>query len=88
MEVQVFCFILFLLNPTRKDKVHLFMLYVIFCICRLITNFILWLTSQVHEDPRLFLLEIGTEELPPQDVASASQQVCKIVFHEENISAF
>lgn len=26
--------------------------------------------------PRLFVLEIGTEELPPNDVANARQEVC------------
>lgn len=31
--------------------------------------------SQVHDDSRLFVLEIGTEEMPPQDVVDASQQV-------------
>lgn len=31
-------------------------------------------------EPRLFLLEIGTEELPPNDVASAGQQVCISVY--------
>lgn len=30
---------------------------------------------QVHEDPRWFVLEIGTEEIPPKDVVDASQQV-------------
>ncbi|KAL6323397.1 hypothetical protein AAG906_038668 [Vitis piasezkii] len=35
--------------------------------------------QRVHEDPRLFLLEIGTEELPPQDVASASQQLKDLI---------
>ncbi|XP_008232526.1 PREDICTED: glycine--tRNA ligase, chloroplastic/mitochondrial 2 [Prunus mume] len=31
--------------------------------------------QQVHDDSRLFVLEIGTEELPPQDVVDASQQL-------------
>ncbi|KAK6240112.1 hypothetical protein QUC31_005581 [Theobroma cacao] len=30
---------------------------------------------QVHHDPRLFVLEIGTEEMPPHDVVNASQQL-------------
>lgn len=34
-----------------------------------------WIMPQVHDDSRLFVLEIGTEELPPQDVVDASQQV-------------
>lgn len=31
--------------------------------------------SQVHDDLRSFVLEIGTEEMPPQDVVNASEQV-------------
>ncbi|OMP07663.1 Glycine-tRNA ligase, alpha subunit [Corchorus olitorius] len=31
--------------------------------------------KKVHHDPRLFVLEIGTEEMPPQDVVNASQQI-------------
>ncbi|ONI22483.1 hypothetical protein PRUPE_2G132400 [Prunus persica] len=31
--------------------------------------------KKVHDDSRLFVLEIGTEELPPQDVVDASQQL-------------
>lgn len=31
--------------------------------------------SQVPEDPRAFIIEIGTEEMPPQDVINASEQV-------------
>jgi glycyl-tRNA synthetase len=31
--------------------------------------------SQVNDDSRLFVLEIGTEEMPPQDVVDASKQV-------------
>jgi len=30
---------------------------------------------QVSEDPRSFIIEIGTEEMPPQDVINASEQV-------------
>ncbi|XP_058104287.1 glycine--tRNA ligase, chloroplastic/mitochondrial 2 isoform X2 [Magnolia sinica] len=30
---------------------------------------------KVTEDPRIFVLEIGTEEMPPQDVIDASQQL-------------
>lgn len=36
---------------------------------------ILLLILQLPDDPRLFVLEIGTEEMPPQDVVNASQQV-------------
>ncbi|KAF9602974.1 hypothetical protein IFM89_032977 [Coptis chinensis] len=32
-------------------------------------------TREGSEVPRLFVLEVGTEEMPPQDVISASQQV-------------
>lgn len=31
--------------------------------------------KKVHEDPRWFVLEIGTEEIPPKDVVDASQQL-------------
>ncbi|EOX96483.1 Glycine-tRNA ligases [Theobroma cacao] len=31
--------------------------------------------KKVHHDPRLFVLEIGTEEMPPHDVVNASQQL-------------
>lgn len=31
--------------------------------------------TQVPMEPRSFVLEIGTEELPPNDVAHASHQV-------------
>ncbi|RXH93417.1 hypothetical protein DVH24_013993 [Malus domestica] len=31
--------------------------------------------KKVHDDSRLFVLEIGTEEMPPQDVVDASQQL-------------
>ncbi|KAH9788675.1 glycine--tRNA ligase 2 [Citrus sinensis] len=31
--------------------------------------------KKLPDDPRLFVLEIGTEEMPPQDVVNASQQV-------------
>ncbi|KAJ4727275.1 Glycine--tRNA ligase, chloroplastic/mitochondrial 2 [Melia azedarach] len=31
--------------------------------------------KKVCDDPRLFVLEIGTEEMPPQDVVNASQQL-------------
>lgn len=31
---------------------------------------------QVHDKSRSFVLEVGTEEMPPQDVVNASQQVC------------
>lgn len=34
--------------------------------------------TQVHMEPRLFVLEIGTEELPPNDVTHASQEVCNL----------
>lgn len=30
------------------------------------------------DQPRLFVLEIGTEEMPPNDVVDASEQVCLI----------
>lgn len=30
---------------------------------------------QVSTDPRLFVLEIGTEELPPNEVVNACKQV-------------
>lgn len=36
---------------------------------------ILYYVTQVPTEPRLFVLEIGTEELPPTDVAHASHQV-------------
>jgi len=29
----------------------------------------------VHDHSRVFVLEIGTEEIPPQDVVDASNQV-------------
>ncbi|KAH7576211.1 hypothetical protein JRO89_XS01G0014100 [Xanthoceras sorbifolium] len=35
-----------------------------------------YLAYLVHDDPRLFVLELGTEEMPPQDVVNSSQQVC------------
>ncbi|KAL4585928.1 hypothetical protein LXL04_010555 [Taraxacum kok-saghyz] len=35
--------------------------------------------KKVSEEPRLFLLEIGTEELPPNDVASAGQQLKDLI---------
>ncbi|KAK3003952.1 hypothetical protein RJ639_018743, partial [Escallonia herrerae] len=35
--------------------------------------------DKVPVEPRLFVLEIGTEELPPDDVASASQQLKSLV---------
>ncbi|KAI9181544.1 hypothetical protein LWI28_016017 [Acer negundo] len=35
--------------------------------------------EKVHDDPRLFVLEIGTEEMPPQDVVNASQQLKDLV---------
>ncbi|KAI3796619.1 hypothetical protein L1987_39297 [Smallanthus sonchifolius] len=35
--------------------------------------------TKVSAEPRLFLLEIGTEELPPNDVASAGQQLKDLV---------
>ncbi|KAJ0112595.1 hypothetical protein Patl1_00102 [Pistacia atlantica] len=31
--------------------------------------------EKVHDNPRSFVLEIGTEEMPPQDVVNASEQV-------------
>jgi hypothetical protein len=31
--------------------------------------------EKVSEDPRSFIIEIGTEEMPPQDVINASEQV-------------
>lgn len=31
--------------------------------------------KKLPDDPRLFVLEIGTEEMPPQDVVNASQQL-------------
>ncbi|XWS35598.1 hypothetical protein CRYUN_Cryun20dG0010900 [Craigia yunnanensis] len=34
---------------------------------------------KVHHDPRLFVLEIGTEEMPPHDVVNASQQLKDLV---------
>jgi glycyl-tRNA synthetase len=34
---------------------------------------LLWF--QVHDHARALVLEIGTEELPPQDVVDASKQV-------------
>lgn len=35
--------------------------------------------GKVSDEPRMFVLEIGTEELPPQDVASASLQLKDII---------
>ncbi|KAK8615069.1 hypothetical protein V6N13_068855 [Hibiscus sabdariffa] len=35
--------------------------------------------KKVHHDPRLFVLEIGTEEMPPHDVVSAGQQLKDLV---------
>uniref|UniRef100_A0A7N0UR89 glycine--tRNA ligase n=2 Tax=Kalanchoe fedtschenkoi TaxID=63787 RepID=A0A7N0UR89_KALFE len=35
--------------------------------------------KKVRDDPRPFLLEIGTEELPPHDVVSASEQLKDLV---------
>ncbi|XP_039064036.1 LOW QUALITY PROTEIN: glycine--tRNA ligase, chloroplastic/mitochondrial 2-like [Hibiscus syriacus] len=35
--------------------------------------------KKVHRDPRSFVLEIGTEEMPPHDVVSASQQLKNLV---------
>ncbi|XP_022733664.1 glycine--tRNA ligase, chloroplastic/mitochondrial 2 isoform X3 [Durio zibethinus] len=34
---------------------------------------------KVHHDPRLFVLEIGTEEMPPHDVVNACQQLKDLV---------
>ncbi|XVF09507.1 hypothetical protein REPUB_Repub07fG0099100 [Reevesia pubescens] len=31
--------------------------------------------QRVHHDPRFFVLEIGTEKMPPHDVVNAGQQV-------------
>ncbi|XP_076892585.1 glycine--tRNA ligase, chloroplastic/mitochondrial 2 isoform X2 [Bidens hawaiensis] len=36
-------------------------------------------STKVSAEPRLFLLEIGTEELPPNDVASAGQQLKDLI---------
>ncbi|KAF5189070.1 Glycine--trna ligase alpha subunit [Thalictrum thalictroides] len=36
-------------------------------------------TEKVSEDPRVFVLEIGTEEMPPHDVISASQQLKTLI---------
>ncbi|PIA34526.1 hypothetical protein AQUCO_03700065v1 [Aquilegia coerulea] len=36
-------------------------------------------TGKVSEDPRVFVLEIGTEEMPPHDVISASQQLKTLI---------
>lgn len=41
-----------------------------------------YLVTQVHMEPRLFVLEIGTEELPPNDVAHASQEVCNLFWYK------
>lgn len=38
--------------------------------------------TQVPLEPRSFVLEIGTEELPPSDVAHASQEVCKLFWYK------
>ncbi|KAF2311052.1 hypothetical protein GH714_019304 [Hevea brasiliensis] len=35
--------------------------------------------KKVHDNPRSFVLEIGTEEMPPQDVVHASQQLKDLV---------
>ncbi|EEF50248.1 glycine--tRNA ligase, chloroplastic/mitochondrial 2 isoform X2 [Ricinus communis] len=35
--------------------------------------------KKVHDGPRSFVLEIGTEEMPPQDVVHASQQLKDLV---------
>ena len=43
--------------------------------------------SQVQDDSRLFVLEIGTEEIPPQDVVDASQQV-QLIFMSITIALF
>ncbi|KAK6918661.1 Glycine-tRNA ligase, beta subunit [Dillenia turbinata] len=35
--------------------------------------------TKVSKDPRLFVLEIGTEEMPPRDVTHASQQIKELI---------
>ncbi|KAM7277431.1 hypothetical protein ACFE04_019297 [Oxalis oulophora] len=35
--------------------------------------------KKVQDNPRLFILEIGTEEIPPQDVVNASQQLKDLI---------
>ncbi|KAF3445590.1 hypothetical protein FNV43_RR10766 [Rhamnella rubrinervis] len=37
--------------------------------------------KKVCDDSRLFVLEIGTEEMPPQDVVDASQQLKDLMLH-------
>lgn len=37
------------------------------------------MAKKVLEDPRWFVLEIGTEEMPPQDVVNASQQLRDLI---------
>ena len=44
--------------------------------------------SQVNDDSRLFVLEIGTEEMPPQDVVDAGQQVLFFFFHMKHVDPF
>ncbi|RZC69221.1 hypothetical protein C5167_032320 [Papaver somniferum] len=39
----------------------------------------LWVTTRVSDDPRVFVLEIGTEEMPPHDVVDASQQLKDLI---------
>ena len=39
--------------------------------------------SQVNDDSRLFAFEIGIEEMPPQDVVDAGQQVLFFFFSHE-----
>ncbi|KAK4782824.1 hypothetical protein SAY86_007198 [Trapa natans] len=36
-------------------------------------------TKKIHDKPRAFVLEVGTEEMPPQDVVNASQQLKDLV---------
>ncbi|KAH7657989.1 Glycine--tRNA ligase protein [Dioscorea alata] len=40
---------------------------------------VLYIKQQVGVDPREFVLEIGTEEIPPGDIIDASEQVCCLI---------
>ncbi|XWS76770.1 hypothetical protein CRYUN_Cryun01aG0206200 [Craigia yunnanensis] len=48
---------------------------IVFCISKILSNATQLVSFKVHHDPRSFVLEIGTEEMPPHDVVNPSQQL-------------
>jgi len=55
-------------------QVHVLLLIIVWLSTSL-RKFLAFLWFQVHDNERTFVLEIGTEEMPPQDVVDASKQV-------------